>query len=93
MIARGPEFLTRAHAGGRGAPYQYQAAMAALHAAATTFEMTNWKAIILVYDSLDADSWDHWSPSIDRSRSRMRAGVKPGSWRWMRARVCAVPPS
>jgi RNA polymerase sigma-70 factor (ECF subfamily) len=52
MIARGLALLERAHTRGRGGPYQFQAAIAALHASAPRFEDTDWAAILSLYDVL-----------------------------------------
>lgn len=52
MIARGLAELARAHAFGRGGPFQYQAAIAALHATAPTFAATDWTAVLRLYDVL-----------------------------------------
>jgi len=52
MIARGVALLETAHARGHGGPYQYQAAIAALHASAPRFEDTDWAAILALYDVL-----------------------------------------
>lgn len=50
MIARGLAVLGKAHAARLGGPYQYQAAIAALHATAPSFEVTDWAAIVGLYD-------------------------------------------
>lgn len=60
MVARGLAKLSLAHAAGRGGPYQYQGAIAALHATAPDFESTDWHAICLLYDVLDADYPSPW---------------------------------
>ena len=52
MIARGLAELARAHSFQRGGPFQYQAAIAALHATAPTFEATDWPAVLRLYDVL-----------------------------------------
>lgn len=52
MIARGLAELARAHAFQRGGPFQLQAAIAALHATAPTFEATDWPAVLRLYDVL-----------------------------------------
>lgn len=52
MIARGLAELARAHAFQRGGPFQLQAAIAALHASAPTFEATDWPAVLRLYDVL-----------------------------------------
>ncbi len=50
MIGRGLAELGRAHGIGAGGPYQFQAAIAALHATAPSIEETDWLAIIRLYD-------------------------------------------
>jgi RNA polymerase sigma-70 factor (ECF subfamily) len=52
MIARGLAELARAHSFHRGGPFQFQAAIAALHATAPTFEATDWPAVLRLYDVL-----------------------------------------
>lgn len=52
MIARGLAELARAHSFHRGGPFQFQAAIAALHATAATFEATDWAAVLRLYDAL-----------------------------------------
>ena len=52
MIARGLAELARAHSFHHGGPFQFQAAIAALHATAPTFEATDWPAVLRLYDVL-----------------------------------------
>ena len=52
MIARGLAELARAHSFQSGGPFQFQAAIAALHATAPTFEATDWPAVLRLYDVL-----------------------------------------
>lgn len=52
MIARGLAELARAHSYQRGGAFQFQAAIAALHATAPTFEATDWPAVLRLYDVL-----------------------------------------
>ena len=52
MIARGLAELARAHSYRRGGPFQFQAAIAALHATAPTFGSTDWPAVLGLYDVL-----------------------------------------
>jgi RNA polymerase sigma-70 factor (ECF subfamily) len=52
MIARGLGELARAHSFQRGGPFQLQAAIAALHVTAPTFEATDWPAVLRLYDAL-----------------------------------------
>lgn len=51
-IDRGLGALTRAHAAQRGGPFQFHAAIAALHATAPSFDHTDWPAIVRLYDVL-----------------------------------------
>jgi len=57
-IARGLASLAAAHSAGRRGPYQLQAAIAALHATAPSFESTDWDRIIGLYDVLVSDQGD-----------------------------------
>jgi RNA polymerase sigma-70 factor (ECF subfamily) len=52
MIARGLAELARAHSLQLGGPFQLQAAIAALHATAPSFEATDWPAVLRLYDVL-----------------------------------------
>jgi RNA polymerase sigma-70 factor (ECF subfamily) len=52
MIARGLAELARAHSFQRAGAFQLQAAIAALHATAPTFEATDWPAVLRLYDAL-----------------------------------------
>ena len=52
MVVRGLAELARAHSLQRGGPFQFQAAIAALHATAPTFEATDWPAVLRLYDVL-----------------------------------------
>lgn len=52
MIARGLAELARAHSFHRGGAFQFQAAIAALHATAPTFEATDWPGVLRLYDVL-----------------------------------------
>jgi len=49
-IGRGLAALARAHAMGRAGPYQFQAAIASLHATAPTVDETDWPAVVKLYD-------------------------------------------
>ena len=51
-IAEGIAILDRAGAMRASGSYQLQAAIAALHAAAPTWEETDWRQIVLLYDAL-----------------------------------------
>ena len=52
QTARGLELLRQAHRKGPIGPYGLQAAINAVHAAAPTFEDTDWAAIVEIYDRL-----------------------------------------
>jgi RNA polymerase sigma-70 factor (ECF subfamily) len=52
MVARGLAELARAHSFQRSGTFQLQAAIAALHATAPTFEATDWPAVLRLYDVL-----------------------------------------
>lgn len=52
MIDRGLAELARAHSFRRGGPFQIQAAIAALHATAPSFEATEWPSVLRLYDAL-----------------------------------------
>ncbi len=52
MIGRGLAELARAHSFQRGGAFQFQAAIAALHVTAPTFEATDWPAVLRLYDVL-----------------------------------------
>lgn len=69
QISRGLAALERADAVGRGrGPYGLQAAIAECHARAATFEDTDWKKIVILYELWR--NWRHrpWSTSIMRRR-------------------------
>lgn len=51
-IAEGLSLLTRALAPGRAGPFQIQAAIAALHDEAESFESTDWPQILALYEVL-----------------------------------------
>jgi RNA polymerase sigma-70 factor (ECF subfamily) len=51
-IAAASELLVRASQMSRPGPYQIQAAIAACHAEATTWEATDWRQIVTLYDML-----------------------------------------
>ena len=51
-IAEGERLIERAAAHRRPGPYQLQAAIAALHATAPSWEETDWLQIVLLYDQL-----------------------------------------
>ena len=51
-IREGTALLARAMAAGRPGPYQVQAAIAALHDEAPTFEATDWTQIVALYAAL-----------------------------------------
>ena len=51
-IARGLDHLDRARSLGPPGPYRLQAQIAACHAAAPSWEQTDWRAIVRLYDRL-----------------------------------------
>jgi RNA polymerase sigma-70 factor (ECF subfamily) len=53
LIAEATRLLSRATTMHRPGPYQLQAAIAALHAAARSYERTDWRQIRALYDRLD----------------------------------------
>ena len=53
LIAKGGEFLTRSTTG-ETSEYQVEAAIAAVHARASSAEATDWKMIVSMYDALMA---------------------------------------
>jgi RNA polymerase sigma-70 factor (ECF subfamily) len=65
-IASGLAELASAHAAGRLGRYQIQAAIAALHATAESFEQTDWDRVIGLYDVLVADG-DEAVPALNRA--------------------------
>src|SRR5262249_14756136 len=65
-IARGLACLDRAGPIARAGPYQLQAAIAACHARAITWETTDWPAIVSCYDALAAVSP---SPVVELNRA------------------------
>ena len=54
LIAEGQELLDRSAAGDELTAYHVEAAIAAIHAAASTLEATDWNAIVTLYDRLMA---------------------------------------
>ena len=52
LIAQGGEYLARSTMGGKTSEYQIEAAIAAVHARASSAETTDWKMIVTMYDSL-----------------------------------------
>lgn len=52
LIQLADHYLTQALQLGRAGPYQLQAAIVALHNQASTFETTDWKQILLLYNLL-----------------------------------------
>jgi RNA polymerase sigma-70 factor (ECF subfamily) len=65
-IARGLAWLDRAHGRARTGPYQLQAAIAACHARAVSWETTDWAQIVAHYDALAAASP---SPVVELNRA------------------------
>jgi RNA polymerase sigma-70 factor (ECF subfamily) len=54
LIARGLELLDRSSRGDEASPFHLEAAIAACHATARSFEETPWKHIVRLYDALAA---------------------------------------
>ena len=54
LIERADRLLKEALAKGNAGPYQLQAAISAIHAHAETFEETDWKQIVMLYQKLEA---------------------------------------
>ena len=79
MIARGLAELARAHSFHRGGPFQFQAAIAALHATAPTFDATDWPGVLRLYDVL-----------LQRQPERA-GGAEPGHRRRPRPRTRRRP--
>lgn len=65
-ITRGLAWLNRAGPMEHAGPYQLQAAIAACHARAASWEATDWRAIVALYDALAAVTP---SPVIDLNRA------------------------
>lgn len=78
MIAEGLDLVARALPRGEPGSYLLQAAIAAVHAEATTFEVTDWPQIVALYDLLIERAP---SPVIELNRAvalAMRDGPGPG---------------
>ena len=58
LIQKGNEFLDHATAGDELSEYHLEAAIAATHARAHTFESTDWKNILMLYDLLSGVKTD-----------------------------------
>ena len=56
LIRRGLQCLERAAAGDRASTYHLEAGIAACHAAAPSYEATDWRAVLDAYDGLLAQS-------------------------------------
>ena len=54
LITKGGEYLSRSTIGGETNEYQIEAAIAVVHARASSAETTDWKMIVTMYDSLMA---------------------------------------
>jgi predicted RNA polymerase sigma factor len=65
-ITRGLALLERAGAVARAGPYQLQAAIAACHARAASWEVTDWEAIVMHYQALAEASP---SPVVELNRA------------------------
>ena len=72
LIADGMRALDRSAAGGEVSPYHLEAGIAACHAAAASWEATDWRAILSLYDDLLALAP---SPVVALNRAIARARV------------------
>ena len=81
MIARGLAELARAHSFHRGGPFQFQAAIAALHATAPTFEATDWPAVLRLYDVLLQRQPERAGRTEPSDRRRPRTRTRRGTHR------------
>ncbi|MCX5046591.1 hypothetical protein OG921_25800 [Aldersonia sp. NBC_00410] len=73
LIAEGVEIVTRTLAGSPGGPYQFQAAIAALHAEAPSTDETDWRQILALYKVLDRVAPN---PSVTINRAVATAMVR-----------------
>jgi hypothetical protein len=87
-IEEGVRWLRQAMPGGQPGPYALQAAIAAVHDEAPSFESTDWRQIVALYDVLRAVAR---SPLVDLNRA-VAVGVAPGpaaGWSyWTRSPMC-----
>lgn len=65
-IQEGTNLLKRARRLGRRGPYLVQAGIAAEHAKATAWEVTDWRRIVILYDELLSFAW---SPIVALNRA------------------------
>lgn len=72
-IERGRELVRRAFAGGAIGPYTAQAGIAAVHAEAPTYDATDWRRIVGLYDLL-LDARDDPVVRLNRAVAVMEAG-------------------
>jgi len=84
-IARGIELVERAGAMRTPGPYQLQAAIAAVHSEARSWEDTDWHQIVLLYDAAEVVGQPRGqaepgcrSQPVRRARDRARRGQRPG---------------
>jgi RNA polymerase sigma-70 factor (ECF subfamily) len=78
LLGRGLAHLERAGRGDRLTPYHLEAGIAACHAAAPSFERTDWRAVVALYDLLAERAP---SPVVTLNRAvavAMRDGVAAG---------------
>lgn len=77
LISEGSELISKTFAKGDVGPYQIQAAIAALHDAATAADETDWKEILALYDMLEQMSDN---PMVSLNRAIAAAMVRgPGA--------------
>jgi RNA polymerase sigma factor (sigma-70 family) len=67
LIEEGVALLTAALAQGRVGPYQLQAAIAAVHDEAATYEDTDWPQVVALYGLLEPMSGDNPMVSLNRA--------------------------
>ncbi len=79
QIAEGLELVERSLASRQIGSYTLQAAIAAVHARASSPEQTDWSQIVALYDVLVERSPRPWSSSIGLSQWRCVTDRRPGS--------------
>jgi RNA polymerase sigma factor (sigma-70 family) len=73
MIRRGSEFLDRSAEGTAVSPYHLEAGIAWIHCSAPSYEQTNWRAILAMYDGLMSM---HTSPIYELNRAIVVAEIE-----------------
>jgi len=86
-IAAAIRLIERAAARGRFGPYQVEAAIAAVHCDARTWEQTDWPQLLERYTMLSALEARPWSPSAGRSSSATSPGQQRRFRRSTRSRA------